>query len=703
MNLFQANCRDVVLKDVQSKKLHFTLILLLATFLANIVSHNSFAIVKTYDWNQNHRGYSIEQVPGTGLRGGPAIEYVAAGTVHDINTGQYGWHFMHLDANGTIISDRTSWSDPDDNQDFRVVDIAAADGNTFWITIQVRDKTPGAEEDYIYIAGVDITGADLPLNPATAIRSIATQGSHKNLYPTHSYFASNGTLNICGYAADNTQYPNEPKNSSTSKYGIFIECYLSSGPVAYASYAWETGGNAGRDFDMPLRIAPSSRDSEYPLLVTGAVNSSTDNNLSGVLLMKFDPFAILTTFNGISGTYSTINPDEVKGDFGVDIRTMYYDGINTNPDYIILANSFNDDNPYDKTTGIIRVKNNLQSYSLSHNSYLRLNDTKAWGKQFNEITVPDKSVDQFITVVGEQIGIYNDEGCGVSISAPNMTPSKLNVNPFIAGFAINGSSVWSASSGFANPYPSGFWIKNVVHLSSQGTQAMFMDYLGGSYTYGTSLEDVSRLYTFANRSHYYYSYPWSPPGAKVLQYPTILAPVAENVPVGGAVSNPNLLAKFITTDHNFRETVCSNYVEDCPSLTSISTFDDALFGSVQYDLVPSNAYSYFTLTNYFNAIPPEIDCVSGFYKPTNVNSTNSNGRIEIYPNPATDELNVKFPNNTNEAYTFTLTDVTGKVVHTKNGTTNNSATIKLPNVSSGVYIATVSIGGKNHIEKVTIQ
>ncbi len=147
-------------------------ILILTCFLS--LHLNVLATLTTHEWQNNHRGYSIELIPGTGVAG-IAPEYVAAGTVYDANHPYPGWHFMHLDDLGNVISERTSWAQFD--HEFRVVDIACQSANEFWITIQARHR--GLPTDYVYVAGVDLSGNDLPVNPAIGI--ITNHQTHRNI------------------------------------------------------------------------------------------------------------------------------------------------------------------------------------------------------------------------------------------------------------------------------------------------------------------------------------------------------------------------------------------------------------------------------------------------------------------------------------------------------------------------------------------
>lgn len=71
--------------------------------------------------------------------------------------------------------------------------------------------------------------------------------------------------------------------------------------------------------------------------------------------------------------------------------------------------------------------------------------------------------------------------------------------------------------------------------------------------------------------------------------------------------------------------------------------------------------------------------------------------VSVYPNPATDMLNVKFDG----AASVTLYDVTGKVVFTENYTDN--AAINVANLSTGVYVCSVVIDNVASTQRVIIK
>lgn len=76
--------------------------------------------------------------------------------------------------------------------------------------------------------------------------------------------------------------------------------------------------------------------------------------------------------------------------------------------------------------------------------------------------------------------------------------------------------------------------------------------------------------------------------------------------------------------------------------------------------------------------------------------------LNVYPNPATDVLNVKF--DATSATTVELTDLTGKVVATQTAVAGaNSLSFATANVNAGVYFVNISNANGNTAQKVVIK
>lgn len=667
--------------------------ILLTSAMTTALCTSSTATLVTQEWQNSHRGYSVELIPGTGGQSGIPAEYVAAGTVYDQGQPTPAWHFMHLDNMGNVISERTSWAMPGTDHEFRVVDIVCQSPTEFWITIQARDKSPGNEKDYIYLAGIDIAGNDLPMNPAIAI--ISNNATHNNLYPTHSYFASNGYLYLCGYAGDNTQFPNEPDRYYSDKYGMFMRVDVNTMGTTY--YFWDGGYFNGKDYDMALKIAPYDFGQEFPLLVTGA-GSTGDEWLSGAFVGKFQANTTPVTMNcvtPVSHMISHITP-RPHGVYGVDIRGGVYGGDNgyvTDPDVVVLINDFDSFTWQNNKYGITRIKNNLTTYPFPIQSYKLIggNDGNSWAKQFLELHNyryggTTNITDNHVYIVGETAGF---EIAG-SVPAGARFPSLSSINAFTK-LTKFGTGFWDYGTGFTSTSVA---MAQLVYLSSVGTQSMNMDYYVGSLGIGAAREDITRLYTFSSLERYYDDPNIVNPPS---HFPGMVLPIADE-----ANMEPELKTKFLETSApSYEETTCRKNIYD-PNIIRTDQMDGwATFSSQYYtELTAVDGYTVFSLLDIYNMIPPLTDCTTGYYKPTGIASVQDDKTITLYPNPTITELNIKLPEHTD--YTVTLTDMAGKVVYNQSGN-GAQAKLNLPQLSAGTYLATISTTDVIHSEQLVIQ
>lgn len=695
--------------------------LLLTTTVLGGLSMQADAKLVTHEWETNHRGYSIELVPGTD-ENGVAAEYVAAGSVYDQETSAFAWHFMHLDVNGNVLDERTTWTSPLANvYEFRVVDIAVQSEDAFWITVQARG-IGSSTGDFIYLAGVDINGADLPVNPDIAI--VAGEGQYSNLYPTHSYFGSNGSIYICGYAADGTNYPSQPNNHYSDKYGMLLKCEVATKAVTATFWdSYKDGFRGYTDYDMALRIVPGSYEDEFPLLVTGAAGMYNDQWISTALVAKFDANCNIMRINGVIPVphlLAYINP-RPTGVYGVDIRGDVYGGaepgkgadaavlINYFDDGVIIEEDYEevgeDEKPVDyaqskrKTYGLLRVTNNLSAYPGGVQSYMEVNSQyNVWAKQFMELHGYGNNPyyrDHHIPVIGEQIAYHTngDIYCTTNPPADALNPSLTNVNPFYSMLYI-GSGIFDYSTGFS------FWglqsmRENLVYLSSVGTKASTMDYANGWLGYGAALEDMTRLYTFTSlKRHYDNPNVPNPPEP----YPAMVVPV-------GKTNEAFLKTKFMKLsagNYGYKESDCQKHVRNCSEATSSEVVNGSFFTYPEAEVAALNAYTMFIPINQMNLIPSVTDCSTGYYKPTGVAAVNKTDNITMYPNPASTELNLNIGTGAGSHYSFQLMDIAGKVVYQQQGETG-IVKVNLPELTSGVYVATVVTDSKTQTQKITIK
>lgn len=92
--------------------------------------------------------------------------------------------------------------------------------------------------------------------------------------------------------------------------------------------------------------------------------------------------------------------------------------------------------------------------------------------------------------------------------------------------------------------------------------------------------------------------------------------------------------------------------------------------------------------------------VSGL--PTSVKNENLNTGISIYPSPAINELFVKIENPTG-SQSITLTDITGKIVLTKNAEMNTINKISVNEIAAGQYTVTIRDSKSSYSKSVQIK
>ncbi|MEA1898930.1 MAG: T9SS type A sorting domain-containing protein, partial [Bacteroidota bacterium] len=83
----------------------------------------------------------------------------------------------------------------------------------------------------------------------------------------------------------------------------------------------------------------------------------------------------------------------------------------------------------------------------------------------------------------------------------------------------------------------------------------------------------------------------------------------------------------------------------------------------------------------------------GFPKPSSINTMSLDIDISIYPNPATDFINVELYSKRNEQIRYSLLDMTGRVIEQgvwNSNSSNSSFTLNLSNVIKGVYLLKLS-------------
>lgn len=90
-------------------------------------------------------------------------------------------------------------------------------------------------------------------------------------------------------------------------------------------------------------------------------------------------------------------------------------------------------------------------------------------------------------------------------------------------------------------------------------------------------------------------------------------------------------------------------------------------------------------------MPRNKDDIAGFFTVTSVNDVNAYKAIDVYPNPASDELRIRFIGKTTGDANWTMMDATGRVLNNSVVHVNNGATYVVPmeSFAAGVYFIRV--------------
>lgn len=636
--------------------------LLLTVFLALNIS--SRAVVKTQDLESSYKGYSIEKIPGTD-------EFVAAGTfyVDGLLKPYTGYHFLHLDINGNVLLSNYVFPDPlgkrSADWELRVVDIAVEDADNFWIVMSLRDLANNY--DYAYAEKVQISNGGNPslTLPNQVTISNSSDPSFYNLYPTHSV-CEDGYLYICGYVSGLPPTTPAPTVTSVQKQGMMSATDVSITTPTTIMRVWESIPAAQTtpiDYDMALKMKKEG-DVIY---VTGAGNVAPTvpgtNSPSGVLFMQFSAAPALNVLGNASVSYfnsgvvyATPTPN---GLFGMDVMIR-------NGEIFLLVNQFEEYNL--SRWGVVRLDSATHLPDPTLPSYVyRVSWNTDWVKQFMlHPTMPDAN---HVSVVGEIVRDYNN------CSTPGMynPPSFTGVVPYI----IDCDFTWTAGSGInMSLYSQYLHASNVPNSTTSNT----LDYLASTPSAaGTMLENVTRHHTFACR----------------YEDQNMNEGIALIYPKQRPTNPDHLNAKFMTLDAVGQEPVCANEWS-CIIDYSTTTMQGITFTETT---AQPTAPGIRQLKRRVIHVFPD-SCQNGSFKPTGVAALDDGKSIKLYPNPASNVLNIELGIATD--YTVTITDVTGKVVYQAQGN-GIKASLSLPTLSAGMYMAKVTTDAVIHTEKLLIE
>ncbi len=79
-----------------------------------------------------------------------------------------------------------------------------------------------------------------------------------------------------------------------------------------------------------------------------------------------------------------------------------------------------------------------------------------------------------------------------------------------------------------------------------------------------------------------------------------------------------------------------------------------------------------------------------------------NYSIKVFPNPASDKINVSVADQLSKDYTITLTDMSGKLVYQQQHTNAKEVTINIRGLAKGAYILAISSQQQNYSQKIIV-
>ena len=90
---------------------------------------------------------------------------------------------------------------------------------------------------------------------------------------------------------------------------------------------------------------------------------------------------------------------------------------------------------------------------------------------------------------------------------------------------------------------------------------------------------------------------------------------------------------------------------------------------------------------------------------TGINTINNNSGIQLFPNPATDKLTVKFLTAVNGGLKITLTDLAGRMIDRKLLTdfAGSEYVLNLKNFAHGTYLIKVSTGTNDVVQRIVVE
>ncbi len=112
-------------------------------------------------------------------------------------------------------------------------------------------------------------------------------------------------------------------------------------------------------------------------------------------------------------------------------------------------------------------------------------------------------------------------------------------------------------------------------------------------------------------------------------------------------------------------------------------------------------------TNYGSASNTESSLKKGLSKTATINGTKENSSYSIYPNPSSDNLNIKYELNSNSVVSISIVDFFGKTQRVvsnnlKQNAGSHEIQLNVEEMKPGVYFVFISINGMPAYQKVII-
>ncbi|OSZ82115.1 hypothetical protein CAP35_02265 [Chitinophagaceae bacterium IBVUCB1] len=133
-----------------------------------------------------------------------------------------------------------------------------------------------------------------------------------------------------------------------------------------------------------------------------------------------------------------------------------------------------------------------------------------------------------------------------------------------------------------------------------------------------------------------------------------------------------------------------------PTGTKLYLFDKYL--NQQVELLSGGSYIFDVTSDSLSQGDKRFE-LRTLGKPTSVSSVHSQDgelNVAIYPNPATNNVKLKYETTINDIMTIEVSDLSGKIIYSSRLMTKNSGeeTIGVEGLSTGIYIVKVKCGNK---------